>query len=288
MTVMTNVAAESQALQDAERIEVIEMPLLLEAMFQRYGYDFRGYAPASLKRRLHRAMQEEGLVSLSSLQERILHSPEAMARFLDIVSVEVTAMFRDPAFYRVFREKVVPGLCGQPAIRIWHAGCSTGEEVYSTAIMLHEEGLLDKARLYATDLNQRVLARARAGIFPIRNMKEHTVNYQKSGGKAGFSGYYTARGDSIILREFLRKNIVWAEHNLVSDSSFNEFHVIFCRNVLIYFGRPLQERVHRLLHDSLAPGGFLGLGRSESLQFTPLESCYEAVDRIEKWYRKVR
>lgn len=273
---------------ETERIEAIEMPLLLEAMYQRYGYDFRGYAPASLKRRLRRAMQEEGLASLSALQDRILHAPEAMARFLDIVSVDVTAMFRDPGFHRVFRERIVPALRGLPLIRLWHAGCSTGEEVYSTAIVLHEEGLLDRCKLYATDLNARVLERAREAIYPISSMQEHTANYQKAGGKAAFSDYYTARGDSVILRDVLRRNIVWAEHNLVSDSSFNEFQAVFCRNVMIYFGRPLQERVHRLLYDSLAPGGFLGLGRSESLQFTPLEDCYEAVDRAEKWYRRTR
>ncbi len=285
---MKNAAAKSQSAEDGERIEAIEMPLLLEAMYQRYGYDFRGYAPVSLKRRLRRAMQEEGLASLSALQDRILHQTEAMARFLDIVSVDVTAMFRDPGFHRVFRERIVPALRPMPLIRIWHAGCSTGEEVYSTAIVLHEEGLLDKAKLYATDLNARVLERAREAVFPIRNMQEHTANYQKAGGRAAFSDYYTARGDSVILRDFLRRNVVWAEHNLVSDGSFNEFQVIFCRNVMIYFGRPLQARVHRLLHDSLAPGGYLGLGRSESLQFTPFEECYEVVDRTERWYRKAR
>ena len=282
------IAARDAKADDAARIEAIEMPLLLEAMYQRYGYDFRGYAPASLLRRLRRAAHDEGLASLSALQDRILHQPEAMARFLDIVSVDVTAMFRDPGFYRVFREKIVPGLHGLPLIRLWIAGCSTGEEVYSAAIVLHEEGLLDKCKLYATDLNARVLEQGKEAIYPIRSMKEHTANYQKAGGQADFSNYYTARGDQIILRDFLRKNIVWAEHNLVTDSGFNEFHVILCRNVMIYFGRPLQERVHRLIYDSLAQGGFLGLGRSESLQFTPLEDRYEMVDAVEKWYRKVR
>jgi chemotaxis protein methyltransferase CheR len=264
------------------------MPLLLEAIYQRYGYDFRGYAPASLKRRLRHAAANEGLASFSALQDRLLHDPEAMARFLDCVSVDVTAMFRDPGFHRLFRERIAPELRGLPIVRLWHAGCSTGEEVYSTAIVLREEGLLDRARIYATDLNPAALICAREAIFPIRNMQAHTANYQKAGGAATFSDYYTARGDSIILRDCLRHNIVWAEHNLVTDSSFNEFNVIFCRNVMIYFSRALQERVQRILHESLAMGGCLGLGRSESLQFTPLEDRYEAVSREEKWYRKVR
>lgn len=282
-----NSVGSSGSAEDTERIEAIEMPLLLEAIYQRYGYDFRGYAPASLKRRLRRALHEEGVSSFSALQERILHAPGAMARFLDIVSVDVTAMFRDPGFYRVFRERIVPALRGLPLIRLWHAGCSTGEEVYSTAIVLHEEGLLDKAKLYATDVNAHVLERGREAIYPIRNMQEHTANYQKAGGRTAFSDYYTAHGDSVILRRTLRRNIVWAEHNLVSDGSFNEFNVILCRNVMIYFGRALQQHVHHLLYDSLAAGGFLGLGRSESLQSVPLEGRYEAVDRVEKWYRKV-
>lgn len=272
---------------ERERIEAIELPLLLEAMFQRYGYDFRGYAPASLKRRLQRAMKELGVTSLSALQERLLHQPTAMAHFLDLVSVDVTAMFRDPGFHRMLRERVVPELRALPLIRVWHAGCSTGEEVYSLAIALHEENLLSKARLYATDLSARALEQGRAAIYPLRSMQEHTANYQKSGGRAAFSDYYTARGEHLILRDFLRGNIIWAEHNLVCDSSFNEFHVVLCRNVMIYFGRPLQERVHGLLYASLAPGGFLGLGHSESLPHTPLERSYAVVDKGERWYRKI-
>lgn len=273
---------------ERERIEAIEMPLLLDAVCQRYGYDFRGYAPASLGRRLRRAMAEEGLATFSALQDRLLHAPAAMARFLDILSVDVTAMFRDPGFYRAFREKVVPGLRALPLIRVWHAGCAGGEEVYSMAILLREEGLLGRARLYATDINPRLVGRGKEAIYPIRAMREFTADYQKAGGSASFSDYYTARGDDIILRDFLRANIVWAEHNLVSDGSFNEFHVILCRNVMIYFGRPLQDRVHRLIRDSLALGGVLGLGRSESLQFTPCEDSYEAIDLAERLYRRVR
>ncbi len=271
-----------------EAIEAIELPLLLEAMAQRYGYDFRDYAMASLKRRLRRAMHEERLHTLSAFQERVLHDPQCMARFLDIVSVDVSALFRDPAFYQVLREKVLPGLRSLPLIRIWHAGCAGGEEVYSMVILLHEEGLLARTRFYATDINERVLEQGRAAIYPISRMREYTANYQKAGGKEQFSDYYTAKHDSVVLRDFGRGNIVWAMHNLVTDASFNEFHVVLCRNVMIYFNRQLQARVHRLIYDSLALGGVLGMGSAESLHTTPCEDRYETVGRAEKLYRKVR
>ncbi len=273
---------------DPEAIEAIELPLLLEAMAQRYGYDFRDYAVASLKRRLRRAMDEEGLRTLSAFQDRVLHDPKCMARFLDIVSVDVSAMFRDPAFYKVFREKVVPGLRSLPLIRIWHAGCAGGEEVHSMVILLHEEGLLARTRFYATDINERVLEQSRAAIYPIGRMREYTANYQKAGGKEQFSDYYTAKHESATLRDLGRGNIVWAVHNLATDGSFNEFHVVLCRNVMIYFNRQLQARVHRLIYDSLALGGVLWLGSAESLHATPCEDRYEAVGRAEKLYRKVR
>ena len=207
-------------LPDAEAIEAIELPLLLEAMVQRYGYDFRDYAVASLKRRLRRAMDEEGLRTLSAFQDRVLHDPKCMARFLNIVSVDVSSMFRDPAFYKVFREKVVPGLRSLPLIRIWHAGCAGGEEVYSMVILLHEEGLLARTRFYATDINEQGLERSRAAIYPISRMREYTANYQKAGGKEQFSDYYTAKHESATLRDLGRGNIVWAVHNLVTDASF--------------------------------------------------------------------
>lgn len=278
----------TEAVEELKKIEVIELPLLLEAIFQRYGYDFRDYAPASLGRRLRRAMAGEGVATFSAFQDRLLHQPAVMARFLDIVSVNVTAMYRDPGFYRVLREKVVPGLRALPLIRAWHAGCATGEEVYSLAVLLHEEGLLERTRLYATDANPRVIERAREGIFPLQRMRDYTANYQRAGGTGDFSAYYTAKHEGAILRDFLRRNIVWAEHNLVSDSSFNEFHLIFCRNVLIYFSRPLQERVHRLLYQSLAMGGVLALGHSESLSYSaPPECRYETIDGAEKIYQRV-
>lgn len=271
-----------------EAIEAIELPLLLEAVWRRYGYDFRDYAPASLKRRLRHAMAVQGLPTLSALQDAILHDDEAMAAFLDSLTVEVTAMFRDPFFYRALRDKVVPLLRRLPLIRIWHAACASGEEVYSMAILLHECGLLDKTRIYATDMNERVLAAGRAAIYPLRQMQNHTANYQRAGGTASFSDYYTAKHEGAILHDFLRRNIVWAAHNLVSDGSFNEFHVIFCRNAMIYFNRELQRRVHHLLYDSLAVGGVLGVGRGETLQFTPREDCYDVLDSAERLYRKMR
>jgi len=273
---------------DTQVLEDLELQLLLQAIRARYGFDFLDYAKASMKRRVHQAMlSEPDVKTISSYQDRILHDHEVMARFLDSVSVTVTGMFRDAGFYKVLREKVVPWLKEQPLIRIWHAGCSSGEEVYSMAILLHEEGLLERSRSYATDINQRVLEVGKEGIFPIKFMREHTVNYQNSGGKASLSDYYTAHYDSVKLREFLGRNIVWAQHNLVTDGSFNEFHLIFCRNVMIYFNRTLQDRVHRLIFHSLSPGGYLGLGRAESLLETPHEDHYVAIDRTEKIYRKL-
>ncbi len=277
-----------RSLVEADLIEAVELPLLLEAVFQRYGYDFRDYAGASLKRRLRRAVAEEGLASLSALQERILRDEAAMARLLDRISVDVSGMFRDPTFFQALRDKVVPMLHALPLIRVWHAGCASGEEVYSLAILLHEEDLLRHSKRYATDMNERLLTQGKAAVFPIKHMQEYTKNYQRSGGQANFSDYYAAKHDGAILREFLRDNIVWAPHNLATDASFNEFQLILCRNVLIYFNHRLQERVLRLLNDSLAVGGILGLGRGESLQFTPCQDCFEIVDGTEKLYRKVK
>jgi chemotaxis protein methyltransferase CheR len=272
---------------DIEAIEAIEYPLLLEAIYRRWGYDFRDYAPASLLRRLHRAMHDLDAGNLSRLQEMLLRDAGAMARFLDSITVEVTAMFRDPSFYQAFRAKAAPLLKPLPLVRVWHAGCSSGEEVYSLAIVLHETGLLQRAKLYATDLNARLLERSKEAIVPLKAMRDYTANYRRAGGTGDFSDYYTAKHGAAILQDFLRGNIVWAEHNLAQDRGFNEFHVILCRNVIIYFNRTLQERVHGLLYESLAMGGVLGLGRGESLQFTPFENRYETLDLAERLYRKI-
>lgn len=272
----------------APSLDDIEIPLLLEAICRRWGYDFRDYAPASLRRRIRRIVDLEGVSSVSALQERVLRDPVCMQRFIEQATVSVTAMFRDPGFYRAFRAVAVPLLQQRHALRIWHVACASGEEVYSMAILLHEEGLLDHARIYATDINQAALDAAKQGIYPLEKMQEYTRNYQAGGGKAAFSEYYQAGHGAVVMRAELSQRIMWAQHNLVTDASFNAFDLILCRNVLIYFNRCLQERVHRLLYDSLTPDGLLVLGRQESLQLSPLESCYQALDSREKIYQRVR
>jgi chemotaxis protein methyltransferase CheR len=269
-------------------LERIEIELLLEGIFQRYGYDFRAYAHASLRRRLWKRVEAEQLTTISALQARVLHDPAALDRLLLDLSVNVTAMFRDPGFYKAFRETVVPLLRTYPFIRIWHAGCSSGEEVYSMAIVLHEEGLLDRSRIYATDINEVVLRHARGGIFPLNRMQEYTENYIRAGGTRSFSEYYTAKYDGALFSPLLTRNVVFSQHNLVTDQSFSEFNVIFCRNVLIYFDRDLQHRVQKLFYDSLVTFGVLALGSKESLRFSEFEECYERLDAREKIYKKVK
>jgi chemotaxis protein methyltransferase CheR len=270
---------------DLERIEV---QLLLEGIYRRYGFDFRSYAYSSIRRRLWKRIEAAELSTVSELQHLVLHDPSAMESLLLDLSVNVTAMFRDPSFYRAFRADVVPLLRTYPFIRIWHAGCSTGEEVVSMAILLREEGLYDRARIYATDINEVVLEKARAGIFPIDRMQEYTENYIRAGGMRSFSEYYTARYDGALFDDALLERVVFSQHNLVTDRSFAECHVILCRNVLIYFDKELQNRVHDLFYDSLVTFGVLGLGSKESLRFSRFEDCYEQLSRTEKLYRKVR
>ena len=269
-------------------LERLEIELLLEGVFRHYGFDFRSYAFASIRRRLWKRVEGEELHTVSELAARILHDPDAMERLLLDLSVNVTAMFRDPTFYLEFRERIVPLLRTYPFIRIWHAGCSTGEEVFSMAILLEEEGLYDRARLYATDINDVVLQRARQGIFPLDRMQEYTENYIRAGGKRSFSEYYTAKYDGALFSPTLTRNIVFSQHNLVTDRSFSEFNVIFCRNVLIYFDKTLQNRVQSLFYDSLVMFGVLALGSKESLKFSQYEPCYEKLSPAEKLYRKVK
>ncbi|NMG19977.1 CheR family methyltransferase [Brasilonema bromeliae] len=271
-----------------EQLEDIEIQLLLEGIHRYYGFDFRNYALASIKRRIWNIIRAEGLTTISGLQEKVLHHPECMERFLCSLSVNVTTMFRDPNFFLTFRQKVVPILRTYPFIRIWHAGCSTGEEVYSLAILLHEEGLYHRCRLYATDINEMVLKKAKAGIYPLDAMQDYTQQYLQAGGKKAFSEYYTAAYDHAIFSSCLKENMVFSQHNLATDNSFNEFHIIFCRNVLIYFNKILQERVINLFHESLVPFGILGLGRQETLRFTPHERDYEELEGGEKLYRRIR
>jgi chemotaxis protein methyltransferase CheR len=269
-------------------LEDIEIKLLLEGIYQYYGYDYRNYALSSLKRRIHNFMRWEGLSNISALQERLFHEPDCIARFLESVTVNVTSMFRDPSFYLAFRNHVIPLLRTYPFIRIWDAGCSTGEEVYSLAIILQEEKIYHRCRIYATDTNKSVLQTAKSGIYPLKKMQEYTQLYLQTGGKCSFSEYYTAAYDSAIFQNSLRENVIFAQHNLVSDSSFNEFNVILCRNVLIYFNKILQKQVHHLFYHSLCTFGILGLGRQESLKFTSYEDYYQEIVKGEKLYRRLK
>ena len=277
----------SEAAQD-QTLEQLEVELLLEAVYRRYGFDFREYAQASLKRRLWRRMSAEGLDTITQLHDVLLHDPECMERLLLDLSINVTSMFRDPSFYVSFRKNVVPALRTYPFTRIWCVGCSTGEEVYSLAILLREEGLYDRARIYATDINESVLETARAGVFPLDRMQQYTQNYIRSGGTGEFSEYYVAAYDRARFARELTENVVWAQHNLAMDRAFNEFNVILCRNVLIYFDKPLQDRVHRLFAESLERFGVLALGRKESIVFTPCADRYEEIDADERIYRLAR
>ncbi len=267
-------------------IQNIEIEALLNTIYQRYGYDFRDYNKAHIKRRiLHRLMQA-GLKSVSELQHKVLHEDEYFNVILKDLSINVTEMFRDPAFYLTLRNEVVPILKTYPYLKIWHAGCATGEEVYSFAILLREEGLLDRSQIYATDFNPIVLETAQKGIYPVNRIKEYTTNYQMAGGQNSFSEYYVARYDSVIMDKELRKNIVFAEHNLVTDSVFAEVNLIICRNVLIYFNRDLQNKVVSLFSNSLIKGGYLGLGSKENLMFTEVFQHFTVVDAKEKIYKK--
>jgi chemotaxis protein methyltransferase CheR len=269
-------------------LEAVEIKLLTEGIYQHYGFDFRDYSLPSLKRRIWKRIYAEGLSTISGLQEKVLHDPSSMERLLLDLSINTTAMFRDPTFYLAFRQKVVPVLRTYPFVRIWHAGCSTGEEVYSMAILLYEEGLYDRCRIYATDINEAVLQRAKEGIFPINTMRENTSNYIAAGGTGTFSEYYVAKYDYAIFRPSLRENVVFAQHNLVTDASFNQFNVIFCRNVLIYFNNQLQDRVQQLFLESLEMFGILGLGKKETIRYSAVTDNYEIIDEEERLYRRIR
>jgi len=276
-----------EARPDSESVETLELDLLLEAVFRMYGFDFRDYARTSMRRRIWNIMRHEEVRTISALQEKVLHDRSCWERFLNGISVNVSAMFRDPGFFLAFRQHAVPVLRTYPFIRIWQAGCSLGEEAYSLAILLEEEGLYDRSLIYATDINEGTLRQARDGIYPAELMQKYTQNYLHAGGQRSFSEYYTARYDFAILRPALQRNIVFSQHNLVSDAPFNEFNVILCRNVMIYFNRGLQERTHRLLLQSLGMFGILGLGSRESLRFMPQEHFYEPLVPNEKLYRRI-
>lgn len=253
-----------------------------------YGYDFSNYAQASLKRRIIRCMRLAAIKTASSLRFKLANDSAFFSWFLQSIMVNVTEMFRDPSFYSSLRERVLPVLASYPIIKIWHAGCSTGEEVYSMAILLKEANLLERCRIYATDLNPANLDKARQGLVPLQHINDYTLNYKQAGGTTDFSTYYTTHGDHVVLQKSLRDSILFAQHNLVTDRVFNEFQLVCCRNVLIYFNKTLQNHVIRLFHDSLAPLGYLAIGPKESLLFTDLQSQFEPVCTDAKLFRRTR
>ncbi|MEO5659725.1 MAG: protein-glutamate O-methyltransferase CheR [Polaromonas sp.] len=265
----------------------IELRLLMEAIYLKYSYDFRDYSRASQKRRILYALTQFDCPTISALQAKVLHDPAVFLRLLQYLTIPVSEMFRDPVFFLALREQVVPHLRTYASIKVWIAGCSTGEEVYSLAILLKEEGLLERSLIYATDINPASLDKARQGIFPVDSISGYTDNYQKAGGRHAFSDYYTAAYDAAIFDKSLRDNIVFADHSLATDSVFSETQLVLCRNVLIYFTRKLQDRALGLFHESLGHRGFLGLGSKESIDFSAYSKRFEPVVRAERIFRKL-
>ncbi|ODT88907.1 CheR family methyltransferase [Phenylobacterium sp. SCN 70-31] len=267
-------------------VEDLEIGLLLEALFRRYHYDFRSYARASIKRRLVQARDQLGFSSISALQDSLLHEPTTLSRLLGYLTVQVSEMFRDPSYFRALREKVLPHLRTYPSLKVWVAGCSHGEELYSLAILFREEGLEERTIFYATDINPAALQAAEAGVYPLDQVKKFTANHQKSGGRSSLSDYYTADYGRAIFDKSLRSRVVFSDHSLVTDAVFGEMHLISCRNVLIYFDRALQDRAIGLLRDSLARKGFLGLGSKESLRFSAHAAAFLEFSREDKIYQR--
>jgi chemotaxis protein methyltransferase CheR len=269
-------------------LEEIEVGLLLDGIRLCYGYDFREYALSPLRRAVATAMVRENVRTVSAYQDRVLHEPMVMQRFLGLVGVNVTTMFRDAELIRCLRDEVVPLLRTYPSCRVWVAGCASGEEVYSLAVLLREEGLQSRSTIYATDLNEDMLAVASLGSYPLERMRRFEEAYQESGGRGSLADHYSVSGRSACFDPAIKANITWARHNLVSDGSFNDFHLIVCANVLIYFRPSLQERAHRLLYDSLIRGGYLALGKRESLLYCPDRDHYQQVREAVNVYRKMR
>jgi chemotaxis protein methyltransferase CheR len=265
----------------------IELKLLMEAIYLKYSHDFRDYSGASQKRRVLHAMQQMDCASISELQARVLHDANAFMQLLQYLTIPTSEMFRDPGYYLALREHVVPHLQTYPSLKIWIAGCSTGEEVYSMAILLKEEGLLERSIIYATDINPQSLERARKGVFPLERMRAYTAAYQSAGGRGAFSDYYTAAYDSALFDRGLIDNVSFADHSLATDSVFSETHLVCCRNVLIYFNRKLQDRALGLFRESLCHRGFLGLGSKESIDFSSYAASFDPLVKAERIYRKV-
>jgi chemotaxis protein methyltransferase CheR len=270
----------------ADGVEDIEIHLLLEALFRRYHYDFRHYAQASIKRRLRQARQQLGFASFSALQDAVLHDAAMLGRLLDFLTVQVSEMFRDPGYFRAIREKVAPHLRTYPSLKVWIAGCSSGEELHSFAILFREEGLFDRTLFYATDINPAALKIAASGVYAMDRIKTFTENHQRSGGKSSLSDYYTAAYGRAVFDKALRSRVVFSDHSLVTDAVFAEVQLISCRNVLIYFDRGLQDRAIGLFHDALARKGFLGLGSKESLRFSQHTAGFTEFVREEKIYQR--
>jgi chemotaxis protein methyltransferase CheR len=267
-------------------VEDMEIQLLLDALYQQYHYDFRHYARASIKRRLVQARSQMGFANLSALQAEVLHNPAMLPRLLNYLTVQVSEMFRDPSYYRALREQVVPHLKTYPSLKVWIAGCSNGEELYSLAILFREEGLDKKTMFYATDINPTALKAAEAGIYPLDQIRTFTENHQKTGARSSLSDYYTADYGRAAFDKSLRSHVVFSDHSLVTDAVFGEMHLISCRNVLIYFDRELQDRAVGLFGDSLTRKGFLGIGSKESLRFSAHASAFSEFVREEKIYQR--
>lgn len=264
----------------------IELKLLIQAIYLKYSYDFRDYAGASQKRRVLHAMRQLGCESISELQAKVLHDPDTFMELLQFLTIPTTEMFRDPAYFLALRDQVIPFLKTYPSLKIWIAGCSTGEELYSMAILLKEEGLLERSIIYATDINPQSLEKARKGIFSLERVRNYTANYQAAGGRYAFSDYYTAAYDGALFDRSLCENVSFADHSLATDSVFSETQLICCRNVMIYFNHSLQERALGLFHESLCHRGFLGLGSKESIEFSAYANLFEPLVKSQRIYRK--
>jgi len=260
-----------------------QLEVLINEMHEYYGYDFSSYSRASFKRRVDRLLQMDGITDFSDFLSKVRLNPEYFKRMVEEITVNVTEMFRDPLFYKFLRTEIIPVLATKPFIRIWHAGCSTGEEVFSMAILLQEAGLLHKSLLYATDISPAVLDIAKKGLFPLRMIKLYSENYIASGGKEDFSKYYTANYGSAKFEEALLQKMVFSQHNLVSDRSFNEFDIVLCRNVMIYFDKDLQEHALQLFDESLSRLGYLALGTKETIKFSPIQKKYQQLEKEKIW-----
>ncbi|HEV2516617.1 MAG TPA: CheR family methyltransferase [Devosia sp.] len=269
-----------------EKVEDIEIRLLLEALFLKYHYDFRNYAMASIKRRLRQARQQLGIATFSALQDRLLHDPDMLPRLLGYLTIQVSEMFRDPSYFKAIREQVVPHLRTYPSLKVWIAGCSEGEELYSLVILFREEGLEDRTIFYATDINHQALEAAEAGVYPLDRIQLFTENHRKSGGRSSLSDYYQAAYGRARFDASLRRNVVFSDHSLVSDAVFGEMNLISCRNVMIYFDRKLQDRAIGLFGDSLSRKGFLGIGSKETLRFSSHSAAFVDFVREEKIYQR--